>query len=71
MVDLTRSEHEDRKTIQDEIDRELEAMFSRWYEKREKLAARRQVEQYLELRRLREQIGDVFDLDGGKDTREL
>ncbi len=71
MVDLTRSEHENRESFQDEIDKELEAMFSRWRNEREKLAARRQVEQYLELRRLQEQIGDVFDLDGGKGTREL
>ncbi len=47
----------------DDIDREVEALFSQWRRDREKLAARRRVEQYLEMKRLREQIGDVFDLE--------
>ncbi|BCX88992.1 hypothetical protein MIN45_P1362 [Methylomarinovum tepidoasis] len=47
----------------DNIDQEVEALFSQWREDRKKLAARRQVEQYLEMKRLREQIGDVFDLE--------
>ncbi|BCX81733.1 hypothetical protein MIT9_P1311 [Methylomarinovum caldicuralii] len=47
----------------DDIDQEVEALFSQWREDQKKLAARRRVEQYLEMKRLREQIGDVFDLE--------
>ncbi|MCX8049064.1 MAG: hypothetical protein N3A55_05325 [Methylohalobius sp.] len=47
---------------EDGAEREMDELFSAWRRDREKLAARRRVERYLELKRLREQIGDDFDL---------
>ncbi len=47
----------------DEIEQEVEDLFTQWQRDQDKLAARRRVEQYLEMKRLREQIGDVFDLE--------
>ncbi len=71
MVDLAQSDFEKQEINQDDIDRALECLFSRWHKERKKLAARRQVEHYLELKRLREQIGDVFDLDDRQSNRAL
>ncbi len=53
----------DQDHSKDEIEQEVEDLFSQWQRDRDKLAARRRVEQYLEMKRLREQIGDVFDLE--------
>jgi len=53
----------DPEHSRDEIEQEVEDLFTQWQKDRDKLAARRRVEQYLEMKRLREQIGDVFDLE--------
>ncbi len=53
----------DSEHPRDEVEREVEDLFTQWQRDRDKLAARRRVEQYLEMKRLREQLGDVFDLE--------
>ncbi len=53
----------DQDHPKDEVEREVEDLFAQWQKDRDKLVARRRVEQYLEMKRLREQIGDVFDLE--------
>lgn len=62
MVDLEH-EFQDKQMGEEGIDREVDELFSIWQKDKEKLVARRRVERYLELKRLREQIGDVFDLE--------
>lgn len=42
---------------------EVEDLFAQWKANNDSLVARRRVEQYLEMKRLREQIEDVFDFD--------
>ncbi|GEM_PF-7048134 len=58
----------DRKTLKSrpkslEINKEVEALFSKWKEDADKIDARRKVEEYMELKRLREQIGDDLVMD--------
>jgi len=64
MAEAAHTSNESREKLQDVVHKEMKSLLSQWRREREKLAARRQVEQYLELRRLREQIGDdIFDLE--------
>ncbi len=46
-----------------DIEKEVEALFSKWKEDADKIDARRKVEEYIELKRLREQIGDDLVMD--------
>lgn len=52
----------DQDHPKNEIEQEVEDLFTQWQKDQNKLVARRRVEQYLEMKRLREQIGDAFDL---------
>lgn len=64
MVDLEHGFQDSHDLVsEDGVEKEVDELFSVWRKDREKLAARRRVERYLELKRLREQIGDVFDLN--------
>lgn len=64
MVDLEHGFQDNQDLVgEDGVEKEVDELFSAWRKDQEKLVARRRVERYLELKRLREQIGDVFDLD--------
>lgn len=63
MVKAIESDGDRTEAAREGLDQELDELFSQWQKDRDKLAARRQVEQYLELRRLREQMGDLYDLE--------
>ncbi len=64
MVDLEHGLQDNQYLLgEDGVEKEVDELFSAWRKDQEKLVARRRVERYLELKRLREQIGDVFDLD--------
>ncbi|MFN3919032.1 MAG: PA3496 family putative envelope integrity protein [Methylohalobius sp.] len=64
MVDLEHGFQDSHDLVsEDGVEREVDELFSVWRKDQDKLAARRRVERYLELKRLREQIGDVFDLN--------
>ncbi|HHJ39930.1 MAG: hypothetical protein AXA67_04410 [Methylothermaceae bacteria B42] len=53
-----KSQHENS-----DIEKEVEALFSKWKKDDDKIDARRKVEEYMELKRLKEQIGDDLVMD--------
>lgn len=64
VVDLDDDFHENQDPISsDNLEKEVDELFSEWREDQEKLASRRRLERYFELKRLREQIGDFYELD--------
>ncbi|XSG86282.1 MAG: PA3496 family putative envelope integrity protein [Methylohalobius sp. ZOD2] len=64
VVDLDDDFHENQDPISsDNFEKEVDELFTEWREDQEKLASRRRLERYFELKRLREQIGDIYELD--------